>query len=155
MITHEELLDLLDYDKETGVFRRKKSNSRSVKPWSVAGGKDKKGNGIIGIKYKTYQISRLAWFYVYREWPKGVIVHINDIKTDNRICNLKNISNSIHKPNIKLKAVNPHYDKRYKKWRSALMIYGNRINLGRFDTEQEAKDAITNYKLKLEESGIL
>ena len=147
MITHEELLDLLDYDKETGIFRWKKANNRKIKAGSVAGCKN---NGIITIKHKKYKIGRLAWFYINKKWPNGDITHLNDIKTDNRICNLKTGSIRGLKTTF-----NPYYDKTRKRWRSTIMVYRKQIYLGSFATEQEAKDAITNYKLKLEESGIL
>ena len=155
MITHEELLELLDYDKNTGIFRWKKANNKKIKIGSIAGHKGKNGFGRIKIGNGVYDIHRLAWFYVNAKLPTGFIFHINGIKTDNRISNLIEAPYSNYFGNIKNKKNNIYYNKRYKKWHSTIMIYGNNIYLGQFDTEQEAKNAVTNYKLKLEESGIL
>ena len=152
MITHEELLELLHYDKDTGGVRWKKANNSRIKAGSIAGSVHKKGHNINTINNKNYNSARLAWFYINKEWPKGEVTHINNIKCDDRICNLKNVSLGSR---VRKRNVNPCYDKRYNKWQSSITLYKKRIYLGRFDTEQEAKDAITNYKLKLEESGIL
>lgn len=68
MITHEELLELLHYDKDTGVFTWKKSRM-VVKQGDVAGSKRKDGLVQIGVNKKIYQANRLAWFYVHKKWP--------------------------------------------------------------------------------------
>jgi len=49
---------------------------------------------IIKINRKDYQAHRLAWLYEYGNFPKQTIDHINRIKTDNRICNLRDVSQS-------------------------------------------------------------
>ena len=58
----------------------------------IAGGDN--GSGYIRIMIDNERISahRLAWFYVYGTWPSKCIDHINHKKDDNRICNLRNVT---------------------------------------------------------------
>lgn len=43
-----------------------------------------------GTKYKAH---RLAWLIHYGAWPSGHLDHINGIKHDNRISNLREVTN--------------------------------------------------------------
>ena len=93
MITQEYLKSVLYYDKDTGLFTWKISNKKGhVKEGKLAGSKDNRGYVKIQINKKDYTAHRLAWFYIYGEWPKQVIDHINRIKFDNRIENLRDVS---------------------------------------------------------------
>lgn len=67
-LTHEELTRILDYDPETGVFRWKVSGG-GRKIGDIAGCKSKRKNQI-RICGKIYAARRLAWFYVYKQWPE-------------------------------------------------------------------------------------
>lgn len=92
MITQEELKEHLHYDPETGVFTWLKPTSNRVKKGSIARNKDKAGYRIISIKCQQYKAHRLAWLYVYGEFPAGILDHINRVKSDNRISNLREAS---------------------------------------------------------------
>ena len=90
MITQEELKELLDYNPETGLFTWNVYNNIKNK---TTAGTFNDGYIQIKIKQKIYQAHRLAWLYVYGEWPKGQIDHINGIRDDNRIENLRDVTN--------------------------------------------------------------
>ena len=152
MITHEELLDLLDYDKETGIFKWKKSNNKKIKIGSIAGCKRKYGLIQISINRKIYLANRLAWFYVCKKWPIGQIMHINHIKDDNRFCNLKDVPFNSNKQKESIRA---YYDKRYNTWTASRTLYGKCIHIGKFCTEQEAIEATIKHRIELERQGIL
>ena len=66
-LTHEELTRILDYDPVTGVFRWKVGGGGKID--GVAGSKGKDGNRIT-VNRKKYSSRRLAWFYVYKQWPE-------------------------------------------------------------------------------------
>jgi hypothetical protein len=99
-MTQEELHKLLEYNLETGEFFWKISVAKKIKPGKKAGQVCKiHGYETIGIKGKNYKSHRLAWMYVYGKWPEIEIDHINRIKTDNRICNLRDVTRSINNLN--------------------------------------------------------
>lgn len=87
MLTQARLKELMAYDEGTGVFTRYKSVQRGGKQVSCTPNKD--GYFSANIDRKTYVQHRLAWLYVHGAFPEGHIDHINRIKTDNRICNLR------------------------------------------------------------------
>jgi len=93
MLTYEELHRQLVYNKLTGVFRWKISNTNSVKIGSKAGCIDKlNGYAVIGINNQIYLTHRLAWFYEYGYMPENMIDHIDRIKHHNWILNLRETS---------------------------------------------------------------
>jgi len=89
MITQSKLKEILDYDIDTGVFTWKVSASSSVSVGSIAGAIDNKGYRRIGLNRTYKRAHRLAWFYVYGEWPKSQIDHINRNRDDNMLSNLR------------------------------------------------------------------
>ena len=66
---------------------------------------DKDGYKIVKIKGKQYKEHRLVWFLYHGRFPKKEIDHINRIRNDNRIENLRevtreeNIKNTVKKIN--------------------------------------------------------
>jgi YHS domain-containing protein len=106
----EELMQHFYYDPETGVFSRK---SRKNSHGSV----DVYGYLILKIKGKQYKAHRMAWLYVHGELPNGCIDHINRDKLDNRIVNLRCVSqaentrNSTIKTNINTGYKGVHIDR--------------------------------------------
>lgn len=98
-ITAEGLRAVIDYNKETGVFVWKKGAVLHCFAGKVAGTYGKKGYRTIKLNQKRYQAHRLAWLYVYGAWPEMEIDHINRVKDDNRICNLRDVSSAENKHN--------------------------------------------------------
>lgn len=95
-LTLKHLKEVVKYDPETGFFIRLNhlgKGPRGNKGDYVGSILRKKNGGIqvVGmIERKNYILSRLAWFYMTGEWPKGQIDHINCDPTDNRWNNLRN-----------------------------------------------------------------
>ena len=152
MIEHKELIERLHYNEDTGVFTWVKPTNRRIIYGAVAGSKRKEGSIQININGKIYLANRLAWFYVCKKWPIGQIMHINHIKDDNRFCNLKDVPFNSNKQKESIKA---YYDKRYNTWIASRTLYGKHIHIGRFCTEQEAKEATIKHRIELERQGIL
>lgn len=87
--TRERLIELLSYDPETGVFTWNKDRGPRVHQGSVAGRVGHQGYRRIKIDGSTEQASRLAWLFVNGELPEACIDHVNGIRSDDRIENLR------------------------------------------------------------------
>lgn len=92
MITQDRLRELLHYDPDTGIFTRLVSTGWRGKVGDVAGYKNPDGYLVIMIDYKLYLAHRLAWLYTYGRFPE-VTDHINGVRDDNRIVNLREVTN--------------------------------------------------------------
>jgi hypothetical protein len=154
MITQKELKELIHYDKETGVFTWINPLSVRVKIGTVANCKSR-GYIVIRLKNKLYRSHRLAWLYEYGELPKKSIDHINHNRSDNRICNLRDVSYS---ENLKNKGITKKnksgnvgvwFDKGRNKWQSFISCKGKRYNLGRFKNKEDAINAREKKKKEL------
>lgn len=98
MLTHEQLLKLLDYSEETGIFTWK-IQRRPQSPVSSPAGSIYKGVVRIEINNKNYLAHRLAWFFVYKKWPSKQIDHKNGNKQANWLKNLREANNSQNQAN--------------------------------------------------------
>lgn len=148
LLTQEELKNHLIYEPETGIFIRKISNSMRMKIGDVAGGKDKDGYVIIRINTQMHKAHRLAWLYMMGEWPTYTIDHINGIKGDNRIENLREATDSENKQNFRKPSRNNtagflgvSFSKKDKKFRASISVDGKQKHLGNFDTAEKASAA--------------
>ena len=143
-ITAEKLRELLHYDPETGIFTRKVSTSNSVKVGDITGCPSGPGYLLISVRSRRYQAHRLAWLYVYGEWPKDQLDHINRIRTDNRIANLRDVTQKQNHQNRSKPSNNTsghtgvYWDKRDSKWRAEIKHNQKHIYLGYFTDIEEA-----------------
>lgn len=72
---------------------------------------------------------------------KEVVDHINSVKTDNRLENIRLVSNRENVSKEKRgasKYTGVYYDKRYKRWYAQITLNYKSIHLGVFDDEKEA-----------------
>lgn len=149
MITQKELKELLEYDENTGIFTWNLANSNRIKIGDMAGVYRFDGYLTIRINGKPYLAHRLAWLYIYGEWPKNQIDHINGIRDDNRITNLRNVTNRENHQNKKEhrggKLVGASFHKTANKWESQIQINGKRKFLGYYNTELEAHEAYLKF----------
>lgn len=87
MITKKELKNVIKYERSTGKFFYKITISRNKK--GNEAGHLLKGKKYITLDYRRYNAAKLAWLYVYGEYPKEYLEHINGDYSDLRIKNLK------------------------------------------------------------------
>jgi len=144
MLTQKRLKQLLNYDPETGKFTRKvKSVIHPNLELPVGSSTD---SGYITICIKGYKglAHRLAWLYVYGYIPENDIDHINRIKTDNRINNLREVSRQCNLRNTGNRKNNTSgvkgvsFNKKSNKWQVSIAVNNKLYYLGRFDDFIEA-----------------
>lgn len=93
---------------------------------------------------KLYLAHRLAWFLHHGEWPTRTLDHINEIKADNRLANLRLATRNQNGYNKGKPKTNTsgykgvHWHKRDKHWRAQIAFDGKHVNLGGFATAEEA-----------------
>jgi hypothetical protein len=156
MITQEELKQQLYYDPDTGVFTRLVSNSNTVKVGDIAGCYDGDGYLRIKVNNKRYGAHRLALLYMYGSFPKDQIDHINNIKDDNRITNLREANKSQNAQN-KIKAHKNNksgllgVSKNGKGFKCTIKINYKRKYLGTYRTKEEAHSAYLEAKRNMHE----
>lgn len=145
-ITQERLKLLLSYDKDTGVFYWNVSAANnSIKIGSVAGSLTKNGYIGIGIEKQQYYAHRLAWLYVHGVLPNDQIDHINRDRADNRIVNLRSVSNQANAQNQGLRKGSlsgyrgVNWYKRGGKWQARIHHNNKTMHVGYYDNLQDAK----------------
>ena len=145
MLTAEELRKQLDYDPATGVFTWRVANSRTVQIGDVAGSYEGHGYKRVYIQNREYKAHRLAWLHVHGTWPRAHIDHINGVRDDNRITNLREATYSENNRNRKrrcdTRVAAKGVDLRHGRFRAQIKAQGKNIHLGYYDTEEEAHAA--------------
>jgi hypothetical protein len=101
MLTQDTLKELFHYDPEEGIFTRKLSTSSNARVGDIAGSKNSDGYIQIMINKNLYYAHRLAWLYFYGKLPIYIMDHINGIKDDNRIVNLREVTRQDNNQNKK------------------------------------------------------
>ena len=101
VLTQEELKYIFNYDPATGKFTRKQKLARRHVIGEEVGVSTANGYLKCGIGPKEYLLHRLAWFYVYGEWPVQ-IDHIDGNPKNNKLSNLRNVTNSENAKNLKV-----------------------------------------------------
>ena len=145
-LTVDLLNELFDYDKETGDLIWKACKSRRVKVGAIAGSLESNGYKRLKINFKSYLVHRIV-FLMHKGYLPKTIDHINGDRLDNRIENLRAVTANQNQHNRKLNSNSTSgfkgvsWCKRDNKWKATIKLEGKRINLGRFNTIEEA-DAV-------------
>lgn len=90
-MTYKEANERFTYDPETGKLFYK-INSQTKKAGEEAGYDNGKGYLIVKVGYRRQRVARIAWLLSYGEWPLKDIDHVDRIRTNNRISNLRCVS---------------------------------------------------------------
>lgn len=137
VLSQLDLKKILHYSAETGVFIWINAYHKS-RIGNVAGTIMKNGYSYICINKSSFRAHRLAWLYVFGMWPEQHIDHINGDKSDNRIENLREVSNSENMMNqgISVRNKSGHlgitWSESRKRWCVGLKVDGKSKNVGRF-----------------------
>ncbi|EBM1728385.1 endonuclease [Salmonella enterica] len=149
-----DIRDLIDYNPENGVLTAK-VNFSGRQAGSVIGSQTWQGYYAFSLFGKKCFAHRLAWLLHYGEWPSQPIDHINGIKTDNSIRNLRLCSlsqNQFNKPTQKnnttgVKGV--YWNKRDKRYVASVQFNGKKYSAGHHKDIDSAKEAVMKLREKL------
>lgn len=118
-VKNSKEFDVIKYIQKNFIYNSDGTFSRLDRKNS-SGSLDKDGYLIIKIKGKQYKAHRLVFAYFNGRFPEREIDHINRIRTDNRIENLRectrtqNIQNTTKKVNPKTGVIGIYYDSKTK-----------------------------------------
>jgi hypothetical protein len=137
------------YDQETGEIWRRRSHGLVKQKASISSN----GYARIGFDGKRYGAHRIAWAISTGEWPTRDIDHINGVRTDNRIANLRHVSRATNLENLRgAKSHNVSsgvlgvYITNKGCITSRIGVNGKSIYLGSFRTVEEARAAYISAK---------
>lgn len=147
IVTAEDAHRLLTYDPETGVFTWKArtgrgSNRTQLKP--TAGSVSDQGYILFNVGGKLHRAHRVAWLMTHGEWPPATIDHINRVRSDNRLCNLRLATRGENQQNLSIRIDNKSGHKgvfwyeALRKWMAYINCNGQRVTLGYFQDKSEA-----------------
>jgi hypothetical protein len=142
----QRIHELLRYEPETGNFFWKVTKSPTAVAGQRAGSINAHGHMNLQIDKKMYAAHQLVFLIHHGYIPKE-IDHINRVKTDNRIENLRECTSTQNKGNLSRPSSNStgvrgvSLNRRSGKYHAQIKIMGKQTYLGRFDTVEEASVA--------------
>ena len=139
------LKEAFNYDPSSGVLT-----------WRIApNGRIKVGDAIkftqvyvnVQLDGQLYKAHRIIWMYAYGEDPGSSLVdHKDQDKTNNRLSNLRLATSAQNQAN-KRQSKGYRYVASRAKWEAFIRVAKKLIFLGRFATEEEARQAYVSAKL--------
>jgi hypothetical protein len=150
--------EYIDYWPDTGILTWKKKPNRNIPLGRQIGKANIWGHMAFATNGKTYMVHRVIWLLHYGKWPEHQIDHINGNKSDNRITNLRDVTQFINMQNQKVSHKNNksgylgvHWSKHVptKPWKAEIKINGKSKSIGHFATPEEAHAAYLQAKSQL------
>lgn len=154
-LRYEEIAKLFTYDRVTGILYWKARTDNAVRCKYVAGSKTKDGYRQVGIKGKIYLEHRIIMLLCYGHIPDNAEVdHINHIRDDNRLVNLRFVTKLGNGRNQSISSRNTtdvtgvYFNKSQNKFMAQIRVNYQAIHLGYYDTLEEAAAARAEADLK-------
>lgn len=94
-VGRDVLVELFSYDQNSGILIRRVDRG-GILAGTKVGCLRPDGYLCVAINKRLAQVHRVVWCMHYGDWPDKVIDHINGDRSDNRIANLRNVSQSIN-----------------------------------------------------------
>jgi hypothetical protein len=149
---HVDELKKLFYIDEDWQLRRKIRRA-STNKGDIAGFTTVYGYRRVSINKRFYMVHRVIWALFYGSWPKGQIDHINGIKDDNNIENLREVTNIENARNKKRsknntsKLTGVRWHKKTNKWQASVNVNYQDTYLGVYEDFFEAACARKSAEL--------
>lgn len=162
MLTLDIARNLFHYDEIAGQLFWKVKRSSRVDINKPVGCKHHSGYLQVTVNRKQYRVHRVIWLMAYGSWPTFGLDHINGIKDDNRICNLRDVDLVTNRENLRVANVDNKsgflgvsYNEKRRKYRAQIRAMGRYITLGYFQTPQEAHNVYVDAKRKYHRGNTL
>lgn len=107
----------------------------------------RRGYARITINYQSYSRHRLVWAYFYGDPGSQIIDHINRVRNDDRLENLRIATESENRRSSAMYRTNTSgfkgvtFEKSVGRWKAYIYVQNRRIHLGIFASKLEAADA--------------
>jgi len=156
-LNSERVRELLDYNAETGVFRWR-NKGRKHAAGAIAGSADPSHGYIrIVVDGELCYAHRLAWLYMFGEWPRNSIDHMNGDNSDNSFGNLRDVTQATNAQNIRSAMASNRTTgmlgaslrKDTGRYTARMRVPGKYLALGCFDTPEQAHEAYVEAKRRL------
>ena len=157
-LSFRQISSLFQYNKDNGLFLRKTGRGAYKREWT-AGTRQTNGYMFFIIDGKKYLAHRLAFLLVHGRYPNGVIDHINGVRSDNRIENLRDVSQGQNTKNVKvsverkMKFAGCYFDSSNGLWAAEAIVKKKRYHLGRFRSKEEAHQVYLDFMRKNEDQS--
>jgi hypothetical protein len=155
-LTPARARELLRYDRDTGELFWLVRTSNRITVGRVAGSKHCAGYVQICVDGKMHLAHRLIWLHVHGTWPQFEVDHINGMRSDNRIANLRDIPAAVNMQNMRHASTRSRSGVLGVSWSAkdevwvANISLGNRARcIGRFNSIDEAQAAYLRAKREL------
>lgn len=147
-MNQDTLKEVLHYDPSTGHFTWKVQH-RNIKIGQIAGATDTTRGGYRRIRVlgRHYSAHKLAWLYMTGYYPSNTIDHIDGNTDNNAWHNLREVTVTENMHNLKKYKNNTtgiagiSYRSDTGKYRARIGVDGKNINLGSYETLEEASAA--------------
>ena len=130
------------YNPETGQIFNIRGNEIKTK--------DAYGYNILMKGLKGHHF---AWYMIYGNVDFEMLDHINGVRNDNSISNLR-VTNNIKNHQNRKTSKGYTWDKGMNKWRAQIQVHGKHIYLGCFDNKELAHQSYIKAKQKYSINGL-
>jgi len=143
--SRERLLEVYEY--KDGILFNRIDRGRRGKRGARVGSKTKRGYLYCTLDSLRYGVHRLIYIMHNGDNEEGLVIdHINGIKDDNRIENLRVVTYQENAFNTQAKGY--YWVKEHQKWKAHIGVGGKRKFLGLFDNKEDAAQAYQVAKEK-------
>jgi hypothetical protein len=148
-----DLREAMAYDHDTGSLTWIVNASTSAKAGTNVGATCNKGYIVTKFKGVQLKAHRVAFALFHGRWPDQFLDHVNGVRSDNRICNLREASFEVNRQNTRHAQRNSQtgvLGVRVRRGRfvAQLQVQGRTLHLGTFDDAHAAHAAYVAAKRK-------
>jgi hypothetical protein len=151
-ITQELVRELFICSPNTPHIIRR-VDSRRYKAGTIVGCRDHKGYVLVHVKGRNYRAHHIVWLYFHGKLPMHQLDHINGIRDDNRISNLREATNAENsqnrQPTGSIGLLGVSFEKKRNRYKSQIKVNGRVKTLGYFKTPIEAYQTYLAAKREL------